>query len=45
MFFNEEYRPVLKKVFRILIIVGLLWIVSFPYIARKVFTSENALHG
>jgi hypothetical protein len=42
---NKENHPLLKKLTRILIIIGILWIFSFPYIARNVFTSENALKG
>jgi hypothetical protein len=26
-------------------IVGMLWLISFPYSAEDVFTSENALKG
>jgi hypothetical protein len=42
---NKKYHPHLKKLGRLLIIVGILWIISFPFMARKVFTSENALNG
>lgn len=42
---SEKFRPYLRKLGRLLVIIGILWIFSFPFIARKVFTSENALHG
>ena len=42
---EKRFRPALKLLSRILHIVGLCWIVSFPYMAREVFTSENALRG
>jgi hypothetical protein len=40
---DKRFRPVIKVMTRVLHIVGLLWIVSFPYMSRNVFTSENAL--
>ena len=42
---NKKLHPLLKKLTRLMIFVGILWILSFPYIARRVFTSENALNG
>ena len=42
---NKEHRPRLKTFCRLLILVGLLWLISFPYMSRMVFTSENALNG
>lgn len=42
---NRDNHPFIKKLSRVLIVVGLLWILSFPYISRNVFTSENALNG
>jgi uncharacterized protein YqhQ len=42
---NKKYRGALRGLSRIFIIVGVIWIISFPYIARKVFTSENALNN
>ena len=35
----------LVKLARLMIVVGVLWLLSFPYISRNVFTSENALDG
>lgn len=35
----------LTKLGRFLIVVGILWLLSFPFISRNVFTSENALDG
>lgn len=42
---NKKSHPYLKKISKVLIIVGILWILAFPYIARNVFTSENGLNG
>lgn len=42
---NKKAHPHFKKVARFMILVGILWILSFPYMARNVFTSENALHA
>jgi len=42
---NKKYRPRIKLFTRLLILVGLLWLNSFPYMSRDVFTSENALSG
>lgn len=42
---DKKYRPCIKVLTRLLHVVGLLWIISFPYMARNVFTSENALKG
>ena len=41
---NEKNFPLIKKLSRILILVGIIWVMSFPYMARRVFTSENALN-
>ena len=42
---NKDNHPKIKKLARLLIVIGVLWILSFPYISRNVFTSENALNG
>jgi hypothetical protein len=42
---NEKNHPLIKKLSRLLILIGVLWLLSFPYISRNVFTSENALNG
>ena len=42
---NKKNHPKIKKLARFLIVLGVLWIFSFPYISRNVFTSENALNG
>ena len=42
---NDRANPIIKKFARLLIIIGIIWILSFPYMARKVFTSENAFSG
>jgi len=42
---NSKNHGTLVKLARLLIVVGILWLLSFPYIARNVFTSENALDG
>lgn len=38
-------HPLIKKLARVLVVIGLLWIFAFPFISRNVFTSENALKG
>jgi hypothetical protein len=45
LFEIEAYRSHLSQLLRILAIVGVLWIISFPYTAQDVFTSEKALEG
>ena len=42
---SESNHPLIRKLSRVLIVVGVLWLFSFPYISRNVFTSENALNG
>lgn len=42
---NEKNHPLIRKLTRGLLVVGFLWLLSFPYISRNVFTSENALNG
>lgn len=42
---DKKFRPAIKVLTRIMHVVGVLWILSFPYMARNVFTSENALRG
>ena len=39
---EEKYRPHLNLLFKVTMTIGILWIISFPYFARGVFTSENA---
>jgi len=34
-----------KQIFRFGTFLGFLWLISFPYVAEEVFTSENALSG
>lgn len=41
----ESHRSVFTKVLRVFALVGLLWIISYPYAGQDVFTSENALRG
>merc|ERR1711957_869029 len=45
LFVEEHLQTKLARCFRLLIFVGFLWWLSFPYIAQEVFTSENALNG
>ena len=45
MMTDKTHRVKVKMFFKSVIIVGLLWIMSFPYMSRIVFTSENALSG
>jgi hypothetical protein len=42
---NHDNHPFIKKFSRFLFFLGLLWLASFPYTSRNVFTSENALNG
>ena len=42
---EKKYRPCIKMITRLMQVVGILWILSFPFMARNVFTSENALRG
>lgn len=42
---DSKNHGTLVKLARFLIVVGVLWLMSFPYISRNVFTSENALDG
>ena len=42
---NSNNHPLLKRIARFMIAIGVLWLFSFPYISRNVFTSENALNG
>jgi hypothetical protein len=42
---NQNNHPLIKRLSRVLVIVGFLWLLSFPYISRNVFTSENAFNG
>ena len=41
---NKRSHPYLKKISRLMIIIGVAWILTFPFVARDVFTSENALN-
>ena len=40
---DKRFRPLVKIVARFLIVFTLLWIFSFPYMSRNLYTSENAL--
>jgi hypothetical protein len=42
---NEGNHPLIKRLSHLLVVIGVLWLLSFPYISRNVFTSENALNG
>ena len=42
---DKKYRHKIKVVTRLFIILCVLWILSFPYMSRKVFTSENAIRA
>jgi len=42
---HKTHRVKVKMFFKSVILIGLLWIFSFPYMSRIVFTSENALNG
>ena len=42
---DQTNHPLIKKLSRVLFLVGILWLASFPYTSRNVFTSENALNG
>jgi hypothetical protein len=42
---DKKYRHKIKVVTRLFIILGVLWLISFPYMSRKVFTSENAIRA
>ena len=42
---EKKYRPKLKSISKLMIIIGLLWLISLPYMSRGVFTSENALRA
>jgi hypothetical protein len=45
MISDEHKRAKLVKVLRLCILIGVVWIFSFPFMAREVFTSENAFNG
>ena len=45
LFTEKRFRPKLKVLSRLMILIGLLWLISFPYMSRAVFTSENALRA
>ena len=45
IFTEKRFRPKLKFLSRLMILIGLLWLISFPYMSRLVFTSENALRA
>ena len=40
---EERLRSRLSKLLNLATVIGILWILSGPWIAKKVFTSENAL--
>jgi len=41
---DPKNHPLIKRLARVLLVFGVLWILSFPFMARQVFTSENALN-
>jgi hypothetical protein len=45
MLTDEKQRTRLQKALRLLAFMGIMWIFSFPFMAREVFTSENAFNG
>lgn len=45
LFATETRRLAMIKVFRVVGLIGLLWILCFPQISQEVFTSENAFDG
>lgn len=45
LFVNKENFPLVHKLFILMTVLGWLWLLTFPYISRNVFTSENALNG
>ena len=40
---DKRFRPLVKTISRVLILFTLMWFISFPYMSRNLFTSENAL--
>lgn len=45
LFVNKENYPLVNKIFRVMALLGIIWLLTFPFISRNVFTSENALNG
>lgn len=45
LFVKKENHPYVHKLFRFIALLGIFWLLTFPYISRNVFTSENALNG
>ena len=43
--FERRYYPTLRRLTRLFVIIGIGWILTFPFISKNVFTSENALNG
>jgi hypothetical protein len=44
IFIEKKYRDRVKQFMKFLVFVGLIWLVTFPYVSRNIFTSENALN-
>ena len=42
---NKKQRDKFKGFACLLPLIGVLWIMSFPYMGSPLFTSENALNG
>ena len=42
---DKKHRAGIRAFMRALIVICVVWLVSFPYMSRGVFTSENALSG
>ena len=42
---EKKYRGKWRVFAQLVVMLGLLWLMSFPYMSRAVFTSENALNG
>jgi hypothetical protein len=45
IFIEKRYRDRVKQLMKFLMFVGLVWLVTFPYVSRNIFTSENALNS
>ena len=42
---EHNHRRKVIALLRLLTLVGVLWVLAFPYMAQTSFTSENALEG
>ncbi len=40
---TKRNYPWIKKLARLMIIVGIIWVLSFPQMSKKIYVSENAL--